>query len=239
MYRVLVFQIRMLAAFIAAVGILGGTAALAAAPTIAPSESAARYYVLSFTGTPAAEAAEDVIVGALGQSVSIDSAVDALVTFQAEGWFSDRRLLEEFGAALMEGNAALVRRDAGLAIVPRADLSAEVLEGGELVATPGPAMPAAGRAPSAPAAYRPVVYGADRGALNWLTGVLIFAVGIGVGVAGLRGTQFVRARRAGAQVLIAVPGLRLVSGAPTATGEPGAEDAGLTIPPMPRARDAG
>jgi len=231
-YREFILLVRMLAAVIAALALSAGTAAATGVP-----EGAGQYYVLSFTGTPAAEAAEDVIVGSLRQSVSIDPAVDALVTFQAEGWFSDRMLLEEFGAALMEGNAALVRRGADLAIVPRSDLPAEILEGAVLIATPGPAAPLARPDPSTPpSAYRPVIYGAGRGTANWLIGVLIFAVGAVAGAAGLRAKQLVWDKRAPEPDLIVAPGLRLVSNVAV---EPGAEDAGLTIPPMPRSRDSG
>lgn len=119
---------------IALVLTLIGAVPVAAAPTTPAVSQAAeplQLYVFSFTDTPAAEAAQDVVIGALAYDLQVDPAVDGIVTFQADGWYSGEALLRDFGTALLDQDLALIRTGLGAyALVPRANAPMLMARGG-------------------------------------------------------------------------------------------------------------
>ena len=132
------------------------------APAASPIPAAAeplQFYVFSFTDTPVAEAAQDVVGGALAYDLTIDPAVDGIVTFRANGWYSSDALLKDFGAALLDQDVALMRTGPGAyAVVPRANVPMMLARGGSLMALPEPTT----ARPPVPAATASVPNRADR-----------------------------------------------------------------------------
>jgi hypothetical protein len=105
-----------------------------------------QFYVFSFTDTPASEAATDIVSGALAHDLEIDPAVDAVVTFRADGWYSEDALLRDFGTALLDQDIALVRTGPGAyALVPRVNAPMLMARGGQVMRL---AEPSATRQPS-------------------------------------------------------------------------------------------
>jgi hypothetical protein len=103
----------------------------AAASPVSQAAEPLQFYVFSFTDTPVDEAAQDVVVGALAYDLEIDQAVDAVVTFRADGWYSSDALLKDFGTALLDQDIALVRTGAGsYALVPRTNAPMLMARGG-------------------------------------------------------------------------------------------------------------
>lgn len=216
-----------------AVTLLASPAA-AQEPASAPIPAAAeplQFYVFSFTDTPVAEAAQDVVGGALAYDLTIDPAVDGLVTFRADGWYSSDALLKDFGAALLDQDIALMRTGRGAyAVVPRANVPMMMARGGTLMTLAEPATaapPVAAAAVDAPVA----VYGRDRWWDGAFTALLIFFGGALAGAAALFGGQTVY-RRAEERARIAAPLLRLTDQRqPVARPPEGAEpDPDLVIP---------
>ena len=207
--------------------------ALAGAPAAPPIPAAAepvQFYVFSFTDTPVAEAAQDVVGSALAYDLTIDPAVDGIVSFRADGWYSSDALLKDFGAALLDQDVALIRTGRGAyAVVPRANVPMMLARGGALMtlaepATARPAVPAAGAAPTA-------VYGRDRWWDGAFAALLLFFGGAAAGAAALFGGQTVY-RRAEERTRIAAPLLRLThQRPPVARPTEGADaDPDLVIP---------
>lgn len=216
--------------------------ALAQAPTAQPIPAAAepvQFYVFSFTDTPVAEAAQDVVGSALAYDLTIDPAVDGIVTFRADGWYTGEALLKDFGAALLDQDIALMRTGAGAyAVIPRANVPMMLARGGVLMTL---AEPTTARPPvPAPSANAPTaVYGKDRWWDGAFTALLIFFGGALAGGAALFGGQTVY-RRAEARGRIAAPLLRLTDQRqPVSRPTEGAEaDPDLVIPRFaPRRND--
>ena len=185
--------------------------AMAQAPASAPAPAAAeplQFYVFSFTDTPVAEAAQDVVGGALAYDLTIDPAVDGIVTFRADGWYSSDALLKDFGAALLDQDVALMRTGPGAyAVTPRANVPMMLARGGTLMTLAEPVTarpPAQAAAVDAPAP----VYGRARWWEGAFTALLIFFAGALAGGAALFGGQTVY-RRAEARTRIAAPLLRI------------------------------
>lgn len=215
------------------------TALSAATPTLAqasrPVPAAAepvQFYVFSFTDTPVAEAAQDVVGGALAYELSIDPAVETgIVSFRADGWYTGEALLKDFGAALLDQDIALMRTAPGAyALIPRANAPMVMARGGVLMtlaepATARPPLPAASDAP------RAAVYGRDRWWEGAVSALLLFFAGAVAGAAALFAGQTVY-RRAEAKARIAAPLLRLTDQRqPVARPPEGAEvDPELVIP---------
>ena len=184
--------------------------ALAETPVAQPIAAVAeplQFYVFSFTDTPVAEAAQDVVGGALAYDLTIDPAVDGIVTFRADGWYSSDALLRDFGAALVDQDIALIRtRPGAYSVVPRANVPMMLARGGALMTlaeptTARPPIPAAVAAPTA-------VYGRDRWWDGAFSALLIFFAGALAGGGALFGGQTVY-RRAEERARIAAPVLRL------------------------------
>ena len=190
---------------------LAASPGLAQAPAASPIPAAAepvQFYVFSFTDTPVAEAAQDVVGGALAWDLTIDPAVDGLVTFRADGWYTGEALLKDFGAALLDQDIALMRTGAGAyAVIPRANVPMMLARGGVLMTL---AEPMTARPPvPAPSATAPTaVYGKDRWWDGAFTALLIFFGGALAGGAALFGGQTVY-RHAEERTRIAGPVLRL------------------------------
>lgn len=192
--------------------------AFAAAPTLAASPAAStvsqaaeplQFYVFSFTDTPANEAAQDVVVGALAYDLEIDPAVDAVVTFRADGWYSSDALLKDFGTALLDQDIALVRTGAGsYALVPRTNAPMLMARGGVVMQL---AQPQSARAPSrAPASEEPSpVYGATRWWEAAGAALALFFAGAVAGAAALLGGQVVWRRAEAERRRLSPPLLRL------------------------------
>lgn len=131
----MVSNVPMLTRFVIALVLtLVGAVPVAAAPTVPAVSHAAeplQFYVFSFTDTPAAEAAQDVVIGALAYDLQVDPAVDGIVTFEADGWYSGQALLRDFGTALLDQDLALIRTARGAyALVPRANAPMLMARGG-------------------------------------------------------------------------------------------------------------
>ena len=185
--------------------------ALAQTPTAQPVPAAAeplQFYVFSFTDTPIAEAAQDVVGGALAYDVTIDPAVEGVVTFRADGWYSSDALLKDFGAALLDQDVALMRTGRGAyAVVPRSNVPMMMARGGTLMALAEPAS-ARPPVPVATAAVPTAAYGRDRWWDGAFAALMIFFGGALAGAAALFGGQTVY-RRAEERARIAAPLLRL------------------------------
>lgn len=206
----------------------------APAPLVGDASGAAQFYVLSFTDAPIAEVAEDVVGGALARSVAVDPAVDGVMSFRVEGWFSPEALLQEFGAALLDQEVALVRsRQGDLALVPRPNLAPELAAGGVLIAIPQTAT----APPPPPGSPRPpVVYGRDRWGEGALGLLLVFLAGCGAGAAALLGGQTARRRAEARRLTLANPPMLRLIHDPRSAAERSTvdNDPGLTIPRFDR-----
>lgn len=205
-------------------------------PATAPIPAAAeplQFYVFSFTDTPVAEAAQDVVGGALGYELTLDPAVDGgIVTFRADGWYSSDALLKDFGAALLDQDIALMRTGRGAyAVVPRANVPMMMARGGTLTTLADPAIATPPVAASAAVDAPVAVYGRDRWWEGAFAALLIFFGGAVAGAAALFGGQTVY-RRAEERARIAAPLLRLTDQRQPVVRPPeGAEaDPDLVIP---------
>lgn len=180
----------------------------AATPTLPPAAEPLQFYVFSFTDTPAEEAAQDVVVGALARDLTVDPAVDGLVTFRADGWYSDEALLQDFGTALLDQDIALMRTGPGAyAVVPRANVPMLMARGGTLMRLPEPAT---ARAPSPVASTGETTTGRQSGWWdNALSAMLLFFAGAAAGAAALFAGQVVHRRATAATVRLSPPLLRL------------------------------
>lgn len=159
-----------------------------------------QFYVFSFTATPVADAARDVVVSALGYELEVDPAIeDGIVTFFADGLYSGPALLQDFGTALLDQDIALIRtRPGAYALVPRANVPALIARGGVLMALPSPAVPTGSArvvSESAPVA----VYGRARWWDGAMSALLLFFAGASAGAGALLGGQTIyrRSRAAG------------------------------------------
>lgn len=207
--------------------------ALAQAPVASPVPAAAepvQFYVFSFTDTPVAEAAQDVVSGALAYDLTIDPAVDGIVTFRADGWYTGEALLKDFGLALLDQDIALMRTGAGAyALIPRANVPMILARGGVLMTL---AEPETARSPPTSATDAPSpVYGRARWWEGALAALTIFFAGALAGAVALFGGQTVY-RRAEEHARLAAPPLRLTDQRrPVARPPEGAEaDPDLVIP---------
>lgn len=184
--------------------------AQAAATALPAAAEPLQFYVFSFTDTPAAEAAEDVVVGALARELLVDPAVDGLVTFRADGWYSDEAILQDFGTALLDQDIALVRTGPGAyAVVPRLNVPMLLARGGTVMRLPEPA------SAQAPAGV-PAATGDDRtaaGQTGWwnsaFAALMLFFAGAGAGAAALFAGQTVHRRAAAGTARLSPPLLRL------------------------------
>lgn len=160
-------------------------AAVLAAPVVPAAAEPLQFYVFSFTDAPAAEAAEDVVAGALAQDLTIDPAVDGLVSFRTEGWSGSEALLQDFGTALLDQDIALMRTGPGAyTLTPRANVPMFLARGGVLMRLPEPA-PAGPATPTAAAAAGVAERGPDHWWNSAATALLIFFAGAASGAAAL------------------------------------------------------
>ncbi|AQR62268.1 hypothetical protein BZG35_11905 [Brevundimonas sp. LM2] len=203
-------------------GLTMGPASDASATPAAPSSVPAaaepvQFYVFSFTETPVAEAAQDVVGSALGYELEIDPAAEGLVTFSANGLYSGQALLQDFGSALLDQDIALMRTGPGAyALIPRANVPMVLARGGVLMTLPTPALPAGPVRPVAEPTPT-AVYGQARWWNGALGALLVFFAGALAGGAALFGGQTVY-RRAEAQARLSAPtpALRLTDQRPPA-----------------------
>lgn len=196
---------------IAVVLTLVGAVSVSAAPTTPAVSQAAeplQFYVFSFTDTPAAEAAQDVVNGALAYDLEIDPAVDGIVTFRADGWYSGEALLRDFGTALLDQDLALIRTGRGAyALVPRANAPMLMARGGVVMRL------------AEPATARPILGADDQslaptgGAVRWWEGavgaLMVFLAGAASGAAALVAGFAVWRRAEARRLQMAAPLLRL------------------------------
>lgn len=180
------------------------------APTSIPLPAAAepvQFYVFSFTDTPVADAAQDLVVGALAYDLTIDPAVEGTVSFRADGWYGGDALLKDFGAALLDQDVALMRMgSANYALIPRANLPMMMARGGVLMTLPEPTTT---RPPvPEPSAVGPVVHDRRRWWESAVVTLSIFFAGAIAGAAALSGGQTVY-RRVEARTRLTPPPLRL------------------------------
>ncbi len=182
-------------------------ASQAAATPVPASAEPVQFYVFSFTDTPIAEAAQDVVGGALAYDLEIDPAVEGVVSFRADGWSTGDALLKDFGAALLDQDVALMRTGPGAyAVIPRSNIPMLLARGGVLMALPEPA--SAAPPASAPVAAPAVVYGRDRWWEGAFSALLIFFAGALAGAAAFFGGHIIY-RRAEARARPSPPLLRL------------------------------
>lgn len=191
---------------------------------------ASQFYVLSFTDAPVAEVAEAVVGGALSRDLAIDPAVSGAMSFTAEGAFTSDALLQEFGTAALDQDLALMQSQSGdLALVPRANMAAEMADGSVLVAL----TPSGGTAPATTAtvapASPPVTYGQTRWWEGPVGGLLIFLIGAASGAGALfAGQHVLRPRGPVSPALIRITHTSTSAVEPTAASWP--DDPELTIP---------
>jgi len=194
--------------FLVLAGVSPALARTAASPVPASAEPL-QFYVFSFTETPIAEAAQDIVGGALAYDLEVDPAVEGIVSFRADGWSTGEALLKEFGEALLDQDVALMRTSPGAyAVVPRTNVPMMLARGGVLMALPEPV----GTAQPSPAPVTGMasaaVYGGDRWWDGAFTALMIFFTGALAGGAALLAGQTVY-RRAESRTRIAPPTLRL------------------------------
>lgn len=181
----------------------------AATTVVSTAAEPVQFYVFSFNETPAAEAAQDLVVSALGNELDIDPAASkGVVTFSADGLYSGPALLQDFGSALLDQDIALIRTRPGVyALVPRTNAPILIARGGVLMALPSPTTRAGSARVTSEASPVPV-YGRAR----WWDGaggaMLLFFAGALAGAAALFGGQTVY-RRAPPPGPISPPLLRL------------------------------
>ena len=199
----------------------------------------ARFYLLSFTDAPIAEVAEAVITGGLNQDFVLDPAVEGTLSFQVEGAFTEQALLAEFGTALLDQDAALIRaRDGSLSIVARDNLVLSTARGASLIA-----LPVAAIAPSSdtrtPTRREPIAYGQDRWWDGTIGGLLLFLGGAMSGAAALFAGQWIWWRRSLTAAPSAPPMLQLANARPIEMDREmvWAEDNELVIPRFVAPRD--
>ncbi|MBX9708704.1 MAG: hypothetical protein K2X61_12315 [Caulobacteraceae bacterium] len=219
-------------------GLLAVGPAMATPRTGAVSQAAEplQFYVFSFTDTPASEAATDIVSGALAHDLKIDPAVDGVVTFRADGWYSEDALLSDFGTALLDQDIALVRTGAGAyALVPRINAPMLMARGGQVMRL---AEPSATRQPSRAGVE------ADEATASvspWWEGaaatLTLFFAGAAAGAAALFAAQAVWRRAAADRGTLPPPLLRLTdqrlrfqTPIETARQEPEPGDPELIIP---------
>lgn len=181
----------------------------AAASPVSEAAEPLQFYVFSFTDTPVDEAAQDVVVGALAYDLEIDQAVDAVVTFRADGWYSSDALLKDFGTALLDQDVALVRTGAGaFALVPRTNTPMLMARGGVVMQL---AEPRTARAPAGVIADEepPPVDRAPRWWEGAAAALALFFAGAVVGAAALFGGQVVWRRAEAERRRLSSPLLRL------------------------------
>ena len=185
----LLFLTLTLAPVAASAQVSGGT------PVVSTAAEPVQFYVFSFTETPVAEAAQDVVVSALGFELDVDPATqDGIVTFSADGLYSGPALLQDFGTALLDQDIALVRTGPGAyALIPRANVPMLLARGGVLMALPSPVAPAVSGRVMSEAAPVPV-YGPVRWWDGTMGGLLLFFAGALAGAAALFGGQSVYRR---------------------------------------------
>jgi hypothetical protein len=196
---------------IALVLTLVGAVPVAAAPTTPAVSQAAeplQFYVFSFTDTPAAEAAQDVVIGALAYDLQVDPAVVGIVTFQADGWYSGEALLRDFGTALLDEDLALIRTGPGAyALVPRANAPMLMARGGVVMrlAEPVTARPALGPDDQG----LPPPDGAPRWWQGAVGALMLFLAGAASGAAALTAGSTILRRAKARQLQMVAPVLRL------------------------------
>lgn len=208
----MVSNVPMLTRFVIALVLtLVGAVPVAAAPTTPAVSQAAeplQFYVFSFTDTPAAEAAQDVVIGALAYDLQVDPAVNGIVTFQADGWYSGEALLRDFGTALLDQDLALIRTGLGAyALVPRANAPMLMARGGVVMRL------------AEPVTARPTLRPDDQGlappdgAPRWWQGavgaLMLFLAGAASGAAALIAGSTVWRRAKARQLQMVAPVLRL------------------------------
>ncbi len=223
---------RLLLAILLAAAPTGSIAAVPAAAALSPAAEPLQFYVFSFTDTPAAEAAQDVVVGALAHDLDIDPAVEGVVTFRADGWYSGDALLRDFGTALLDQDLALVRTGRGAyALVPRTNAAILMARGGVVMQ-----LSDAGtvRAPVAPASETaPSLVRETKG---WWSGaaaaLVLFFAGAAAGAAALFAGQATWRRATADPARLAAPVRRLSdrSPAPQPRGDAISPDPDLVIP---------
>lgn len=202
-------RLRLLLAIGSAVAIAAPVVAAPTAPAISQAAEPLQFYVFSFTDTPAAEAAQDVVVGALAYDLEIDPAVDAVVSFRADGWYSSDALLKDFGTALLDQDIALVRTGTGTyALVPRTNAPMLMARGGVVMQL---AQPQTARVPARPLASEETspVYGATRWWEGAAAALALFFAGAVAGAAALFGGQIVWRRAEAERRRLSPPLLRL------------------------------
>ncbi len=207
-------------------------AAAPAAQAVPPAAEPLQFYVFSLTDTPAADAAQDVVVGALAYDLEVDPAVDAVVTFRADGWYSGDALLRDFGTALLDQDIALVRTGRGAyALVPRTNAGLLMARGGVVMRLDEPQT---ARAPVAPTVVDEPrrVDGPGRWWEGAAAALMLFFAGAGAGAAALFGGQAAWRRAESERLRLAPPQLRLTDQrvrhqAPTEADRP---DPDLIIP---------
>lgn len=151
--------------------------AAARAPTGVPAPAdPVQFYVFSFTETPAAEATQDIVTGALARDLAVDPAVEGVVSFHTEGWSGSEALLNDFGTALLDQDIALMRTAPGAyTLIPRANVPMMLARGGVLMTLPEPAT-ATPALPMAATAMAPA-YGGERWWDSARAALLIFFSG--------------------------------------------------------------
>jgi len=167
----------------------------AATPIVSSAAEPVQFYVFSFNETSAAEAAQDVVVSALGYELDIDPATPTgVVTFSADGHYSGPALLQDFGSALLDQDIALIRVRPGVyTLAPRMNAPILIARGGVLMALPSPTA-SAGPAGAASEASPVPVYGRARWWDGAMGAMLLFFAGAFAGAAALFGGQAVYRR---------------------------------------------
>lgn len=200
--------LRLVIALLLGLALAPAAPARATTPALPQAAEPLQFYVFSFTDAPAEEAAQDVVVGALARDLTVDPAVEGLVTFRADGWYGDEALLQDFGTALLDQDIALMRTGAGAyALVPRANVPMLMARGSTLMRLPEPAS-ARAPVPAPTAVNRPPV---ERS--GWwdsaVAGLLLFFAGAVAGAVALLGGQVIHRRAGGEAVRLPTPLLRL------------------------------
>lgn len=215
---------------VGAVLLAAPAAAQAPAQPLSAAAEPAQFYVFSFTNTPIAEAATDIVTGALAYDLTVDPAVEGVVTFRADGWSSGEALLQDFGSALLDQDVALVRTGAGAyAVIPRANVPMLLARGGVLMRVAEPAT-AAPPEVVAPPGSRPV-YGRARWWDGAAAALSIFVLGALAGAGALFGGQVIWRRNAPYSPRLDPPLLRLTHRPERPARTPIAEaDPDLVIP---------
>jgi hypothetical protein len=221
---------RLLLPVLAALFAVAPAIAAPRAGTVPEAAEPLQFYVFSFTDTPASEAT-DIVSGALAHDLEIDPAVDAIVTFRADGWYSEEALLRDFGTALLDEDVVLVRTGAGAyALAPRVNAPMLTARGGVVLRLQEPKV---SRPPSGPngdqrtAPVPPVP--------PWWDGVLwgmsLFSIGAAAGAAAVVCGKAVWRRSQAAPIRQGPVVLRLTHARPQPLPEPAPKpDPELVIP---------